>query len=63
MASPELAIAKAALSASLFKADPLSLSRQHVDGLFPLLDATISKCSRQNVQVCTIFYTTSLGLR
>ncbi|KAJ6783299.1 hypothetical protein PWT90_11167 [Aphanocladium album] len=52
MASPELAIAKAALSASLFKADPASLSRQQVDGLFPLVDAAMAQCSRQNVQSC-----------
>ncbi len=51
MVSPELAIAKAALCASLFKADPVSLSRPDVDTLFPLLDATIAQCSRQNVQV------------
>ncbi|KAJ3480255.1 hypothetical protein NLG97_g8113 [Lecanicillium saksenae] len=50
MASPELAIARAALSASLFKADPTSLSRQQVDSLFPLVDATVAQCSRQNVQ-------------
>ncbi|KAJ2969153.1 hypothetical protein NQ176_g8820 [Zarea fungicola] len=52
MASPELAIAKAALAASLFKADPISLSRQDVDDLFPLLDATTTQCSRPNVQNC-----------
>lgn len=51
MASPELAIAKAALSAALFKADPVSLSRPDVDALFPLLDAAIAQCSRHNVQV------------
>ncbi|EGX89640.1 hypothetical protein CCM_07892 [Cordyceps militaris CM01] len=52
MASPELAIAKAALSASLFRADPVSLSRPDVETLFPLLDATIAQCSRHNVQSC-----------
>lgn len=51
MASPELAIARAALSASLFKADPTSLSRPAVDALFPLVDAVILQCSRHNVQV------------
>lgn len=48
----ELAIAKAALSASLFRADPTSLSRPQVEALFPLIDAAVKQCSRPNVQVC-----------
>ncbi|KAH7318183.1 hypothetical protein B0I35DRAFT_431492 [Stachybotrys elegans] len=50
MAAPELAIAKAALSASLFRSDPTSLSRPAVDALFPLLSSTLVQCSRPNVQ-------------
>lgn len=51
MASPELAITKATLSATLFRADPTSLNRAAVDTLFTLLDDAIIQCSRQNVQV------------
>jgi hypothetical protein len=51
MATPELAIAKAALSACLFRADPSSISRPAVDGFFALVAATAARCSRDNVQV------------
>ncbi|KAL7945414.1 hypothetical protein V8C42DRAFT_323075 [Trichoderma barbatum] len=52
MASPELAITKATLSATLFRADPVSLNRAAVDDFFSLLDNAIIQCSRQNVQKC-----------
>ncbi|PON26838.1 hypothetical protein TGAM01_v204340 [Trichoderma gamsii] len=52
MASPELAITKATLSATLFRADPTSLNRAAVDSFFTLLDDAIIQCSRQNVQKC-----------
>ncbi|RSL42109.1 hypothetical protein CEP53_012372 [Fusarium sp. AF-6] len=52
MATPELVIAKATLSATLFRADPTSLSRPVVDAFFPLLTNAISQCSRPNVQKC-----------
>ncbi|PTB69454.1 hypothetical protein BBK36DRAFT_150103 [Trichoderma citrinoviride] len=52
MASPELAITKATLSATLFRADPTSLNRAAVDDFFSLLDKAIVQCSRQNVQKC-----------
>ncbi|KZZ98647.1 hypothetical protein AAL_03165 [Moelleriella libera RCEF 2490] len=52
MASPELAIAKAAFSASLFRADPASISRPSVDAFFQLLNSTLTQCSRPNVQNC-----------
>ncbi|KAH8176996.1 RNA polymerase II-binding domain-containing protein [Sarocladium implicatum] len=52
MAAPQLAIAKAALSASLFRADPTSLSRPSVETFFSLLDAATTQCSRPNVQKC-----------
>lgn len=54
MATPELAIAKATLSATLFRADPTSLSRPSVEAFFPLLSSAIAQCSRPNVQVCSI---------
>ncbi|CAM1507934.1 Fc.00g047820.m01.CDS01 [Cosmosporella sp. VM-42] len=52
MATPELAIAKATLSATLFRADPTSLSRPAVDAFFPLLSSALCQCSRPNVQKC-----------
>ncbi|KAJ4233163.1 hypothetical protein NW759_001944 [Fusarium solani] len=52
MATPELVIAKATLSATLFRADPTSLSRPVVDAFFPLLTNALSQCSRPNVQKC-----------
>lgn len=47
-----LTIAKAAFSASLFRADPVSIPRATVDAFFPLLHSTLTQCSRPNVQVC-----------
>ncbi|RBA08844.1 hypothetical protein FPRO05_07124 [Fusarium proliferatum] len=55
MASPELAIAKATLSATLFRADPTSLSRPEVDAFFPILTDALAKCSRPNVQKCKVW--------
>jgi hypothetical protein len=52
MATPELAIAKAALSASLFRADPASTSRPSVDNFLQQTASTLAQCSRPNVQVC-----------
>lgn len=54
MATPELAIAKATLSATLFRADPTSLSRPSVEAFFSLLTDALAQCSRPNVQVCSI---------
>ncbi|KAH6611436.1 hypothetical protein Trco_001456 [Trichoderma cornu-damae] len=50
--SQRLAITKATLSATLFRADPVSLNRAAVDDFFSLLDNAIIQCSRQNVQKC-----------
>ncbi|KAJ9426269.1 hypothetical protein QL093DRAFT_2180227 [Fusarium oxysporum] len=55
MATPELAIAKATLSATLFRADPTSLSRPEVDAFFPILTDALAKCSRPNVQKCKVW--------
>ncbi|KAI8658832.1 CID domain-containing protein [Fusarium keratoplasticum] len=55
MATPELVIAKATLSATLFRADPTSLSRPVVDAFFPLLTNALSQCSRPNVQKCKVW--------
>ncbi|KAH7165744.1 hypothetical protein EDB81DRAFT_780312 [Dactylonectria macrodidyma] len=52
MATPELAIAKATLSASLFRADPSSLSRPAVEAFFSLVTSALAQCSRPNVQKC-----------
>ncbi|KAG8424931.1 hypothetical protein J3458_001685 [Metarhizium acridum] len=52
MATPELTIAKAALSASLFRADPASISRPSVDTFFQQVASTLTQCSRPNVQTC-----------
>ncbi|KAF4947033.1 hypothetical protein FSARC_14051 [Fusarium sarcochroum] len=55
MATPELAIAKATLSATLFRADPVSLSRPVVEAFFPLLTNALAQCSRPNVQKCKVW--------
>ncbi|KPM36863.1 hypothetical protein AK830_g9685 [Neonectria ditissima] len=52
MATPELAIAKATLSATLFRADPSSLTRPAVDAFFQLVTSALTQCSRPNVQKC-----------
>ncbi|VUC33269.1 unnamed protein product [Clonostachys rosea] len=55
----ELAIAKAALFAALFRADPTPLTRPDVEAFLPLLDSALVQCSRSNVQVCFIARDTS----
>jgi len=51
MASAELAVAKAALSGSLFRADPRSCSRDEIDSMLTLLNTAVTECSPTNVQV------------
>ncbi|KAL4722934.1 hypothetical protein ACLX1H_010174 [Fusarium chlamydosporum] len=55
MATPELAIAKATLSATLFRADPTSLSRPAVEAFFTILTDALAQCSRPNVQKCKVW--------
>ncbi|KAF5027391.1 hypothetical protein F66182_468, partial [Fusarium sp. NRRL 66182] len=55
MATPELAIAKATLSATLFRADPTPLSRPAVESFFQLLTNAIAQCTRPNVQKCKVW--------
>jgi hypothetical protein len=47
----ELAVAKASLSATLFRADPTPCSRDNIDHFFTLLNSAIAQCSPANVQV------------
>jgi hypothetical protein len=49
--SAELAVAKASLSATLFRADPTSCSRDDIDHFFALLNSAVAQCSPANVQV------------
>jgi hypothetical protein len=51
MTSAELAVAKASLSATLFRADPTACSRDDIDQIFSLLGSTVTQCSPTNVQV------------
>ncbi|KAG5965415.1 hypothetical protein E4U58_002809 [Claviceps cyperi] len=62
MATPELAIAKAALSAALFRADPTPTSRPSVDSFFQLLNSALTQCSRPNVQNCKDYITNNIAL-
>ncbi|KAB5545591.1 hypothetical protein GE09DRAFT_967851, partial [Coniochaeta sp. 2T2.1] len=50
--SAELAVAKASLSATLFRADPTSCSRDDIDHFFALLNSAVAQCSPANVQKC-----------
>ncbi|KJZ80424.1 hypothetical protein HIM_00274 [Hirsutella minnesotensis 3608] len=52
VSTPELAIARAALAATLSRADPSSLTRGAVAEFLQLLDSTLDECSRPNVQKC-----------
>jgi hypothetical protein len=52
MASAELIVAKTALSGALFRADPRPCSRDDIESLISLLNATVAECSPSNVQVC-----------
>jgi len=51
MASPELAIAKASLSAALLRPEPTACSRDDIEHLHALLSAVATQCSPPNVQV------------
>ena len=51
MASANLAVAKASLSATLFRPDPKPCSRDDIDHFFSLLTTTVTQCSPANVQV------------
>ncbi|KAI9884978.1 MAG: kinase subunit of RNA polymerase II carboxy-terminal domain kinase I [Watsoniomyces obsoletus] len=52
MASHQLAIAKAALSASLLRPDPVSISRDEISTFHSLLEAALTRCSPPNIQLC-----------
>ncbi|KAF6819139.1 hypothetical protein CSOJ01_01524 [Colletotrichum sojae] len=52
MATPELAIAKASLSAILFRKEPFSLTRPEIETFHALLHDAIHQCSPANVQNC-----------
>lgn len=50
-ASAELAVAKASLSAALFRPDPSACSRDDIEHFLSLLASAIAQCSPENVQV------------
>ncbi|KAK1760874.1 hypothetical protein QBC47DRAFT_368449 [Echria macrotheca] len=50
MASAELTVAKAAVTGSLFRADPRPCSRDEIESMLDLLAAAITECSPPNVQ-------------
>ncbi|KAK4127525.1 hypothetical protein N657DRAFT_641529 [Parathielavia appendiculata] len=52
MASAELIVAKTALSGALFRADPRPCSRDDIESMLGLVNATITECSPSNVQRC-----------
>ncbi|PNY26159.1 Calcium homeostasis endoplasmic reticulum protein [Tolypocladium capitatum] len=52
VATPELANAKAALTNSLRRHDPVPLTKRDVEEFIQLLDLTLDECSRPNVQKC-----------
>lgn len=51
MASPELAIAKASLSAALLRNEPKACERDDIEHFHALLHRAIAQCSPANVQV------------
>lgn len=51
VSTPDLAVAKAALTATLLRADPDSLHQGDVARFLELLDDTLDRCSRTNVKV------------
>ncbi|RPB26929.1 hypothetical protein L211DRAFT_773189, partial [Terfezia boudieri ATCC MYA-4762] len=48
----QLAIAKASLTASLLRADPVSVPRDEMTNFHALLDKTLNQCSSANIQTC-----------
>lgn len=54
VSTPELAVAKAAVTAALLRNDPTALTRGAADAAFELIDSTLDQCSYPNVQVCSI---------
>jgi hypothetical protein len=51
MASAELAVAKASLTAVLFRPDPSPCSRDEIEQFLAMLNAAVFQCSPANVQV------------
>ncbi|KAL0943675.1 uncharacterized protein CTRU02_201562 [Colletotrichum truncatum] len=60
MATPELAIAKASLSAILFRKEPVSLTRPEIETFHALFHDVIHQCSPTNVQKCKRWILTNL---
>ncbi|OJJ48933.1 hypothetical protein ASPZODRAFT_1358284 [Penicilliopsis zonata CBS 506.65] len=52
MASHQIAIAKASLSAALLRPDPTSVSRDEITALHSSLDRVLTHCSPSNIQTC-----------
>ncbi|KAM4066487.1 RNA polymerase II-binding domain-containing protein [Hirsutella rhossiliensis] len=52
VSTPDLVVAKTALTATLIRADPNALHRGDVARFLELLDNTLDECSRPNVQKC-----------
>ncbi|KAL1991875.1 hypothetical protein VTN49DRAFT_5183 [Thermomyces lanuginosus] len=52
MAAHQLAIAKAAFSASLLRPDPTSVSREEIAEFHSRLEKALSRCNRNNIQSC-----------
>ncbi|KAK1144361.1 hypothetical protein N8T08_005514 [Aspergillus melleus] len=52
MASHQLAIAKASLSAGLLRPDPTSVPRDEITAFHTALDRALSHCSSANIQAC-----------
>ncbi|PLB51916.1 hypothetical protein P170DRAFT_453490 [Aspergillus steynii IBT 23096] len=52
MASHQLAIAKASLSAGLLRPDPTSVPRDDITAFHSALDRALSHCSSANIQAC-----------
>ncbi len=52
VSTPDLAVAKAALTAALLRDDPTPVPRGAIEDGIDLIDRTLDKCSHENVQVC-----------
>ncbi|KAL3959110.1 hypothetical protein ACCO45_007272 [Purpureocillium lilacinum] len=52
VSTPDLAVAKAALTAALLRDDPTPVPRGAVEDGIDLIDRTLDKCSHENVQEC-----------
>ncbi|KAJ6440013.1 uricase [Purpureocillium lavendulum] len=60
VSTPDLAVAKAALTAALLRSDPTPMARGPIEAGIEHIDRTLDKCSNPNVQECKNWIATNV---